>query len=1531
MPVLERPDWMEGEDERDVLSVDDADWLTPSTPTRSPSDVMAGIKITPQLVNQPSMFSSGMGNLVPPSENPDWAFTRAASQGAGEGLRAAGRGFDRAGKALGDVAKAYAFEAIGEPTLQAQQLGINVPGEEMPEIPPWTQGKEMLPAPLRALSSGAEGLIESAPRIAAVAGAQALGIPAWAAGGAVFGTTAEGFDPEQAAIGAVLPSVGKYSGVIAESIAQKLGVSSKVALGILEKAGEATGGAGLLTADAAAHIMQLPEEQRKGAWIDAIGNSAGMFAMSFMGGKKKNEPVTTREPNAKTIRSEQPIQARQEAQVQRGLSESTQRGLAEPQQGAEVVVPEKVAEKGRTQDVTPEAQDIIKKVSEATGASNKDSLAAGLKLKSVADLEALKTAFEKMQGTKESIAEFKAKLNAEPDFSKKMEMMQKQAGKNPQYLREAIETATNSGAWEEGAGTFAKSYGERPLDWRKNPEVKAWLEKNGKTIWREEEVDGVPIGENPSLTDFKNKAASELKVPSKPAAELKVEAPAKTAADQGLKFVGETNIGDGQKIRHFDRLDGKGTFAVESTATPAEIAAKSAETAAKFEPAEARPFFDRQSEAQGLERPSTTPTVEDVRRQRAADETADNLSSISTEPIDPATGNPLSATDALVNKLETPSRQASPTGLTGEVGKMIEREGDRVGERTAEPQNPPTGEPPTYDLGTGETTPDGKRHQVAGVPGIGSEYTPEVIKKVKQSVREKVWNGSRAPTPKTTAEAWQLIQELTDPKTRQAKAQSIRDATGADMGPGLALNELWTHALKVAAKGDTKMLRHIVENYAEFEQFGTGGGSLSTAGKALRTGGELASNPLWGGLKLVFQAEKEGGKKITTEKLSKLAEIDEKLANPDALPHERVKLTNQIYKTLKSSQGKPEIRKELAAYYSNNALSGTGTALLQILTPGFNLAVRSLNSMGNFLTGAARGNFDTSRMVLEAKSLVEGLKGFGSEFKYAHKNDSYTLQQASAVEHISNLHNLMERGSENWNNKSASPMVRAKGLLQMIGASTDIVRTTWSSLDQAWGSTIELQQKNLAGFEALKDAGLTPKESKQLVLDTYLKTEDYYNQATARGLKPNDATIEARDKVQRDLDNILAAKVGHKKVAEIKGTAEREAELELGFHEGEGGISQRVMQWIEGFKKVDPLLYRMVMGFPRVGFNMVSRSAWYSPYGWKRLGVDYWQRKQGEETQYQKSMGSEMQRRQRLSETIAGTAGFAALAALWFSDKDKPDEEKKIWFDFNAPLNPQKRAKWFAEGHKPMTLGIKAPGTDRRVHVNWNRGGLEALQVPIAITALAENARANGKDTDFISQIPDFASLVFSPYGARREYYTGRTVASTAVSKAAPIIPFSGLLRTANKLAAARDTTSIKGASLSSTPLIGAITGHPALNFFGDETSGGPANWSFRLGLPVNVKPTREGDDLKAYSIIQKFGMTPTFPNRPQIEKRYGELTDPQWYDFRKDVGQRIKKNVVSNYDALNRLDDPAMVNSMLDSWSDAANLAASQKLKPKK
>jgi hypothetical protein len=180
-----------------------------------------------------------------------------------------GQGFHTVGDVIyegGVAAMQHGIEDLaGLPPDTAEQPGLTT-----------TEAIRTYPPAVQAGIRGAEGFVRTLPQ---------MGIAAVNpyAGAISFGFTPEGFSAKNAAIAAALPFIGSKAGAVVENIAARAGVSGDVALQAFQKIGGAAGAAGLIGADEAYHISQLPEEEQRQAWIDATGNIGSMFLLGTMG------------------------------------------------------------------------------------------------------------------------------------------------------------------------------------------------------------------------------------------------------------------------------------------------------------------------------------------------------------------------------------------------------------------------------------------------------------------------------------------------------------------------------------------------------------------------------------------------------------------------------------------------------------------------------------------------------------------------------------------------------------------------------------------------------------------------------------------------------------------------------------------------------------------------------------------------------------------------------------------------------------------------------------------------------------------------------------------------------------------------------------------------------------------------------------------------------------------------------------------------------------------------------------------------
>lgn len=139
----------------------------------------------------------------------------------------------------------------------------------------------------------------------------------------------------------------------------------------------------------------------------------------------------------------------------------------------------------------------VKAVSEKTAAliskirsggkfnNNSEAIKAGLDAESVADLDALIAARRELQTTikKSRIAEAKALATGDAAAARDAANQKLNATVTNSFLREAIESATDTGSHRVELRQFDSAALPLPkLPWHKNPEVEAWLRKNGEEV-----------------------------------------------------------------------------------------------------------------------------------------------------------------------------------------------------------------------------------------------------------------------------------------------------------------------------------------------------------------------------------------------------------------------------------------------------------------------------------------------------------------------------------------------------------------------------------------------------------------------------------------------------------------------------------------------------------------------------------------------------------------------------------------------------------------------------------------------------------------------------------------------------------------------------------------------------------------------------------------------------------------------------------------------------------------------------------------
>lgn len=168
-----------------------------------------------------------------------------------------------------------------------------------PQMPAESQLKYLGPHQQGFVRAG-QGFVESTPRIGAMIGAQAVGVPLWAAGAGAFGFGEEGFSGKSATIGATLPFAGRWMGDAASLLMKRAGVSSIEAANAVRGLAHVGGPAGVLYADelhsinsmvANGTITEEEAEQSKLTALYNFGVNAGMSLPGLKRSQFEREPV----------------------------------------------------------------------------------------------------------------------------------------------------------------------------------------------------------------------------------------------------------------------------------------------------------------------------------------------------------------------------------------------------------------------------------------------------------------------------------------------------------------------------------------------------------------------------------------------------------------------------------------------------------------------------------------------------------------------------------------------------------------------------------------------------------------------------------------------------------------------------------------------------------------------------------------------------------------------------------------------------------------------------------------------------------------------------------------------------------------------------------------------------------------------------------------------------------------------------------------------------------------------------------------
>ena len=686
-------------------------------------------------------------------------------------------------------------------------------------------------------------------------------------------------------------------------------------------------------------------------------------------------------------------------------------------------------------------------------------------------------------------------------------------------------------------------------------------------------------------------------------------------------------------------------------------------------------------------------------------------------------------------------------------------------------------------------------------------------------------------------------------------------------------------------------------------------------------------------------ANENGWTGFTKEQYQRIVQLDSIINNPENDDVSRREAMAQLNQIIVDAKLPVRFRDALGSYYVGQALMGIPTVTVNIASPiGF--------TVRNMLTDIGKYAFtDPARIPIAFDSFLDSMRSWYDQTSYAFKNQIYLNDVVEYLQGQNVLRELFDKGKKQWANGEY-----AAGFANMAVGMTQITGRVLSSLDQGAIAMLENQNITRYAMEALaaSSKGKIPKDKLKEFANMVLHTKRrVIAESVASGMPRDRAGVLADLAVKSEVIAALASQdanpmavldasindallsVGRNKAITIKGAEQENTNLKdegilsylpIAFLENVAADSSRGGPGMQVFSK-------MLYGFALVPARVFHNVAWFSPYGFIRLGVDAYKKSKGQDSPYAMSLQTDAQYKQRLTEAIAGSIVMLGLAALRSGSSDEEDDKLfKIVITGNGPSATTDRQYHDSWNKKWKPYSIHIVMGDKIIPINIGRGG-EALFFPIMLAGalddweIKKKQNITKKEPEDLSMLAEmlgssfFALAQRGPYAAftkplfdaSKEGRVTEELASQAGFFGKTFIPIAGTSLARNisdLLNDPVDRSSIEGAIYANTPIVGPWMGAKALNALGQPVRAD--DWGdrlFRLGVPVVFSLPKNTPMNEVNELILKQGGGPSFPTRVNAQKRFGDiLTDAEFETYVREYGKVMSDRMYKNRAKLARM-----------------------------
>lgn len=660
-------------------------------------------------------------------------------------------------------------------------------------------------------------------------------------------------------------------------------------------------------------------------------------------------------------------------------------------------------------------------------------------------------------------------------------------------------------------------------------------------------------------------------------------------------------------------------------------------------------------------------------------------------------------------------------------------------------------------------------------------------------------------------------------------------------------------------------------------------------------------------------ARENGWSDFTVEEVQELSRLDQLLDGENLTPFEETRYKERMFRISRKSEASARMKDALASWYLANIFSGVKTHLLAFSSLSRITGRISVIDPIAAAIGSATGNADLRMGAwLDAVStVIDNIEmAFRSSYLTLTTGEMRGQVEKESILGIDHLRSLHDQAVKAIQNPNTSPARKAAAVGKLVIAFSRWNFRAMSAADSGIQSVMREYDKVFRSSSRAMAAGMTVSQIRALRNEVFRMTPVFESEGRDKGFEGNDLAIYVHDRTTMAIYAALEGKgVDLTRVSE---EAQFEASMATGVKQIEGGYLGGLAEKLNEWANESGIAGRAVVPVVRTPCNIFHDSAWLSLWGFKRIlktairtkGFKEW-----ENSEYPISLGSPRQIILRSVEASLGTALQGLLFALVAMNDDEEKEDKFFRVNLGGPSlgSEVEWRAWREAERRPYTIQIRFPGQKGWWTQGFRQGGLEPLNFAATMVGawdqrkysrFAGSTEAEWQAYSMTVMQELMGESLFFLRGLSRGPGTGsQTLGREAGFRASGLVPFSGLLKTANRFSEFKEDGDNFGTAFAmQMPVVPLVAGRERINALGDPLGGAIQNMTFdpqsRVGLPFGFVPDLSGPDAELYELMY---LKDHFPSKA-TRKSLGDVTMETYDEFVKRRGSEIKKVMKSQY-----------------------------------